>query len=111
MRIKKQYNNFFVNLITPEFKPTISLPTRLTDHSATLIDNTFCDRIDSNESGIIINHIFDHQMVYTYSTKKVYTTRVRQQIELEKNDAEAMNAFLKALQDLRGFCTLNFFFS
>ena len=81
---KNQYNLFFENLIVAGFQPKISLPTRLTDHSATLIDNIFCNRIDNNESGILINHISDHQMTYTYSTEKVYTTRVREYVELEK---------------------------
>ena len=38
-------------------------------------------------------------MIYTYSTEKVYTTRVRQYVELETNDAQAMNTFLNKLQD------------
>ena len=96
---KNQYNIFFKNLNTAGFQPKISLPTRLTDHSATLIDNIFCNRIDNNESGIIINHISDHQMVYTYSTEKVYATRVRQYVELEINDSQAMNTFLEKLHD------------
>ena len=96
---KNQYNLFFENLIAAGFQPKISLPTRLTDHSATLIDNIFCNRIDNNESGILINHISDHQMIYTYSTEKVYTTRVRQYVELETNDAQEMNTFLNKLQD------------
>ena len=50
-------------------------------------------------TGILINHISDHQMIYTYSTEKVYTTRVRQYVELETNDAQAMNTFLNKLQD------------
>ena len=96
---KNQNNLFFENLIAAGFQPKISLPTRLTDYSATLIDNIFCNRIDNNESGILINHISDHQMIYTYSTEKVYTTCVRQYVELETNDAQAMNTFLNKLQD------------
>ena len=38
-------------------------------------------------------------MIYTYSTEKVYTTRVRQYVELETNDAQAMSIFLNKLQD------------
>ena len=38
---KSQYTSFFENLITAGFQPKISLPTRLTDHSAILIDNIF----------------------------------------------------------------------
>ena len=71
----------------------------MTDHSANLIDNIFCNLIDNNESGILINHISDHQMIYTYNTEKVYTTRVRQYVELETNNAQAMNTFLNKLQD------------
>ena len=96
---KNQYNLFFENLIVAGFQLKISLPARLTDHSATLIDNMFCNRIDNNESGILINHISYHQMIYTYSTEKVYTTRVRQYAEIETNDAQAMNIFLNKLQD------------
>ena len=59
---KNQYNIFL----------KISLPTHLTDHSATLIDKTFCNRIDNNESGIIINHISDHQW-YIHIARKNYT--------------------------------------
>ena len=94
-----QYNVFFENLIAAGFQPKISLPTRLTDHSATLIDNIFCNQIDNNESGIIINHISDHQMVYTYSTEKVYTKRVKQYVDLETNDSQSINTFLKKLHD------------
>ena len=38
-------------------------------------------------------------MIYTYSTEKVYTTRVRQYVELETNEAQAMSLFLNKLQD------------
>ena len=38
-------------------------------------------------------------MIHTYSTEKVYTTRVRQYVELETNDAQAINTFLNKLQD------------
>ena len=96
---KNQYNIFFENLIIAGFQPKLSLPTRLTSHSATLIENIFCNRIDNNESGIIINHISDHQMVYRYSTEKVYATRMRQYVELEANDSQAMNTFLEKLHD------------
>ena len=73
--------------------------TCLTDNSATLLDDIFCNRIDNNDSGIIINHISDHQMVYTYSTEKVYATRVRQYVELETNDSQAMHTFLEKSHD------------
>ena len=41
---KNKYNVYFENLIAAGFQPKINLPTRLTDHSATLIDNIFATR-------------------------------------------------------------------
>ena len=38
-------------------------------------------------------------MIYTYSTEKAHTTCVRQYVELETIDAQAMNTFLNKLQD------------
>ena len=77
----------------------ISLPTRITDHSATLIDNVFGNRIDNIESGIILNNISDHQMIYTYSTEQLpCRTREKQYVQLEtKKYAQAMNKFINKL--------------
>ena len=60
---KKSIKQFFENLVSAGYLPKISQPTRITDHSATLIDNIFGNRIDNNESGIILNNISDHQMI------------------------------------------------
>ena len=39
-------------------------------------------------------------MVYTYSTEIVYATQVRQHVELETHDSQAMNTFLEKLHNL-----------
>ena len=94
---KDQYNILFENLVSAGYLPKISLPTRITDHSATFIDNIFGNSIDNNESGIIINNISDHQMIYTYSTEQLPChTREKQYVQLETKDAQAMNK----LQDI-----------
>ena len=73
----------------------------ITDHSATLIDNIFGNRIDNNESGIILNNISDDQMIYTYSTAQLpCRIREKQYVQLETRDAQAMNKFINKLQDL-----------
>ena len=51
---------FFGNLVSAGYLPRISLPTRVTDHSATLIDNIFSTVLDDSKSGEIINNISDH---------------------------------------------------
>ena len=38
---KHHYNAFYENLVTAGYLPRITLPTRITDHSATLLDNIF----------------------------------------------------------------------
>ena len=46
------------------------MPTRFTEHSATLIDNIFTDQLVDHESGILTNSISNHQMIFSYSKDK-----------------------------------------
>ena len=63
--------------------PTITKPTRVTSHSATLIDNIFCNNILNEQalSGILYTDISDHNPIsyIDHSLKKtskdVYTTK------------------------------------
>ena len=63
-----QYNNssavrdYLNNIISHGLYPKITLPTRLTDHSATLIDNIFynCYNDNSLSSGILLSDLSDH---------------------------------------------------
>ena len=74
--------------------------TRVTNHSATLIDNIFSTELYNNDSAVIVNHIADHQMICTYSTdtdKNYYTPRKRF-IEIEKNDQQTLEKFLRILK-------------
>ena len=54
---KPNYCTFYDNLISSGYLPRISLPTRQTDHSATLIDNIFSTVLDDHKSGVIVNTI------------------------------------------------------
>ncbi len=53
--------------ISSGFVPTITLPTRITHHSSTLIDNIHVKLIQPDEllSGIIISDISDHLPIFT----------------------------------------------
>ena len=54
---------FFEQLITSSFMPLTLKPTRITQHTATLIDNIFTNDIEALESssnGIIFSDISDH---------------------------------------------------
>jgi hypothetical protein len=55
------------------FLPLITKPTRITDHSATLIDHIYANKLDIlSTSGIIINDISDHFGVFAIIKRKIY---------------------------------------
>ena len=58
---------FFLNLmISSNYYPVITRPTRVTPISCTLIDNIFCNRIDEIEStGVITTNISDHYPIFS----------------------------------------------
>ena len=60
-------NEFVENLFSHMYLPLISMPTRITAHSATLIDNIFTNHLTHNLfSRIIINDLSDHLPVFVY---------------------------------------------
>ena len=59
--------NYFDNILSSGYIPTITLPTRLSDNSA-LIDNIFTSNLSSDIfSCILNNHISDHQHIVLFS--------------------------------------------
>ena len=100
IKTNKHFNKFFDNLITYVFFPKITLPTRFTEQSSTLIDNVFNNNIEEREtSGILLNHISDHQLLFTYIEKLSYIERVPKYIDVEKADAISIAKFVKELND------------
>ena len=64
-------NRFIEQLFTSSFFPLINKPTRITAHSATLIDNIYTndfEKINYSTSGIIISDIFQTIYLYCYSS-------------------------------------------
>ena len=83
------------------FFPKITLPTRISDSSSTLIDNIFLNNIEEADiSGILLNHISDHQMMFTIVENRSYVTDVRKFIDIELNDQRSMQLFLRELEDI-----------
>ena len=63
VKINPRFGEFFDHIISSGFFPKITLPTRFTDQSSTLIDNVFSTNIEEKEvSGILLNHI-SHKLV------------------------------------------------
>src|SRR5271163_3991325 len=56
-----QTSEFLNNFMAHSFLPTITLPTRVTEHSKTLIDNIFINNFKNNfKTAVIYNDISDH---------------------------------------------------
>ena len=73
VKTNRHYCSCFDDVVSNGFFPKITLPTRLSDNSSTLIDNIFTNNIDeASTSGILLNSISDHQMIFTY-VENVYT--------------------------------------
>ena len=58
--------DFLYTFVANGFIPTIALPTRITHHSSTLIDNIYvkCKQTNNIHSGIITNDISDHLPIF-----------------------------------------------
>ena len=82
-----------------DFFPKIILPTRFTDQSATLNDNVFSTHIEENEvSGILLNHISDHQLLFTFIENLLYIEKVPKFINIQKTDPLSVDNFIYELR-------------
>ena len=100
------YHSYFESILSNGFFPTITLPTRLSDASNftcnTLIDNILTNNIndlDITSSGILINDISDHKMMFIYIENCNYIVKTDQFIEIEKNVA-LYEKFIEELKSL-----------
>jgi hypothetical protein len=65
---------FVDSLFSHMFYPLINRPTRITAHSATLIDNIFTNNLSPQLfSGIILNDLSDHLPVFVYTFTNNHT--------------------------------------
>ena len=82
--------NFINQMISKNFVPIINLPTRVTPHSYTLIDNIFCNRVDEVEQQIFLITIqflleINYQpylMIQYQSTTKIFQMRTYQNLKI-----------------------------
>ena len=97
---KQHYNMFFDIVMSSGFHPKITLPTRITDTSNTLIDNILTNVYDDKHvSGILINKISDHQPIFTCNNKATPLCKESKYIQIETKDERSLSRFLDDLQD------------
>ena len=101
VKTNKHYGEHFDEIISQGFIPKITLPTRISEHSSTLIDNIFTSNIDEKESsGILLNQISDHRMIFTFIENKSYVTHVPKFVEIQNNDHNSIQNFVHELEEL-----------
>ena len=98
-------NKFSEQLFTSCFYPIITKPTRITEHTTTLIDNIFTnniEKLDSSVNGILFSDISDHLPILhvcdlnTFHFNK-YTTQTTNTRVI--NNAN-INVFKQAIKDI-----------
>lgn len=68
-------NQFLDNMFSFMLCPIITRPTRLTSHSATLIDNIFTNNISRNSfTGLLVNDLSDHLPIFTLVYDEIVPT-------------------------------------
>ena len=71
-------SDFMEGITSVGFYPLISLPTRLTDNTATLIDNILTSNlVERVETGVVTVRISDHLPVFAFVGGRVGTQRKR----------------------------------
>ena len=97
----KHYGEYFDEIISHGFFPKITLPTRICESTSTLIDILFTNNIDvPDSSGILLNQISDHQMMFILVENLSYVTDVPNFIDIECNDPRSVQAFIAELEDI-----------
>ena len=98
---KSHYNTFFENMLSSGFYPKITLPTRICNTSSTIIDNIFSNEMCSNDvSGIFVNHISDHQAIFTITSTKLNNRMEQQYVSIETKDDVSLNNFITEVSNM-----------
>ena len=99
VKINPRFGEFFDHIISRGFFPKITLLTRFSDQSATLIDNVFSTNIEEKEvPGILLNHISDHQLLFTNIENFSYIEKVPKFINIHKTDPISEDNFINELR-------------
>lgn len=79
--------------------PLIDKPTRITDHSATLIDNIFTNELDHNiSSGLLISDISDHLPIFAICKySEIKRTSIKKYTFTRKSDENCIIALKNEL--------------
>ena len=92
-------NMYLDNIFSHGFLPKISKPTRVTNHSATLIDHLYTNDLTSSyNSGIVLTDLADHFGIFSFCTKpkKIMGTKAK---EIRVMSDQNIDNFIVMLQN------------
>ena len=100
---KPKVNEFFETMLSNGFVPKITLPTRFSDNSATLIDNIFC-KLSTNFSktttGILMSKISDHQPYFVCLDYLCSKSLPPKYVKIQKFPLNKLDEFKSELESL-----------
>ena len=103
LKIKRNvFNEYFDSMISHGFSPCITLPTRFSKRSATLIDNfllKFSEKYGDTSSGILFSATSDHLPNFVCFSTKNYINQVTGSIEI-KPTRESLDNFRHEISNL-----------
>ena len=97
---KKTTTDFYDMMTSSGFFPKITLPTRITYHSSTLIDNIFCklsSRLINSRAGIVDTHISDHLPIFICIENLICKEGVHKYVKQINNNVNDQIKFKHAL--------------
>ena len=97
---KEMNAEFLEMLCSLSFYPKITLPTRFSPHSGSLIDNVFC-RLTNNtlhvSSGILLKQFSDHQPYFLFFNTLIKQKPSPKTVKVATNTPEALDKLYKEL--------------
>ena len=93
---KEHVNNYLNKIFSSGFLPYITLPTRISNNSATLIDNFFCrftKNVSKISSGILISGLSDHFPYFISAKHQLKKENKEKFIEIKRNTPKDINNF------------------
>ena len=106
----RHFADYFDNVISTGFFPKITLPTRIQESSSTLIDQIWSNNLEENiksTSGIIINDISDHKMIFTFIENTAYVEKHEKYIKVEHKNQSSVKNFVDELESMKIYDKLN----
>ena len=96
VNVRLKFHEYFDLFVTNGFYPKITLPTRFSRKSGTLIDQIFCkhtDKTQNETSGIIYTQISDHLPCFSCLDLLVHKKKQPKLVKIYTNTDTALNNF------------------